>query len=110
MELDAMIEMLKKAGFTVLPPKGRMIVDSTLGDIGGVRTYYADSASQSPHIDELERLRLDSAKAQSEYLKKLDPSVETRSENHSHKSTQALRDIAKAAYDSANSRLEGYLG
>jgi hypothetical protein len=107
MNLDDAIALLESQGYSVKKQK-QMTVDASFMGVETTKTIHLDSASQTPHMDELERLRLDALEARNQMIKKLDPSVKTRSENDSQKSTQALGDIAKAAFDSYCDRLEGY--
>ena len=104
MSVDEMIKALEGLGYEI---KKRNLVtyDSGFMGLDSKGSVRMDSSNSG---NELEQLRLDAAKAQSEMITTLDPNANNRSDSYSGKSVQALRDIAKAHKDAYCDRLEGY--
>jgi hypothetical protein len=107
--IDEAIKQLEAQGFEVRKKKRIQVDGSFLGiEMKQERLDSAASETLTPRVDSLEQLRQDAARSRGEMMKALDPNYQSRVENYSGKTTEALRDIARANRDSYCDRLEGY--
>lgn len=105
MSVDEMIKALEGLGYKI---EKRNLVTYDSGFMGLDSKGNIRMDSSNPGSD-LEKLRLDAAKARGEMITTLDPNANSRNdESYAGKSIQALRDIASAHRDAYCGRLEGY--
>jgi hypothetical protein len=107
MNIDSAIDFLQSQGYEVRKRR-KVIYDSSFLGLESRGERLDSSASNTTPKDDLEQLRLDAAKAREEMISSLDANANKRNNDHSGKSLESLREIARANRDAANDRLEGY--